>query len=347
MPNFDAGRYFLTILAPIRSGGDDRLSNRHALRQELSVLPTALQTPATRAIGMNSPFAANQRTHLARFAVIDDLVFNGPAPIDPIWGRITGRDPIHAGPVDQLTTAYLMFTAEIDAVREDGLPLSTTLSEAEQDAVRDAYATTLWTTMEPALRRVFQYCYGFDEVKTAADFARFIARAQVETTMPFNDYYTTPLALPVLPLKAIAALVLVPLLVFVLALIGWLAHLHAVPIIAFAITLQPLKTLLWSLLATLAAVFLAYRYIMTQGLKPLPPAENSALPEVLKALYLQSVFTGFAEDQQGTDAPTLHAAFGRFLARHKPLEAQPTQPPGVIHAVEPRAIEGGADGTHA
>lgn len=347
MPNFDAGRYFLTVLAPILPGDGNGVSHRHALRAELSVLPTALQTPATCRIGLNSPFAANRRTHLARFVVIDDLVFNGPAPIDPILGRITGRDPIQAGPVDQLSTAWLMFTAEIDAVRTDGETLPADLPPAGQDEVRDAYAATLWTTMEPELRRVFRHCYGFDGVKDAATFARFIARAQVETTMSFNDYYTTPVTLPVLPLKAIAAVVLVPLAVAVLALIGWLAHSHAVPVLSLVIKLRPLPTLFWSLLATLAALFLVYRYILAQGAKPLPPALDASLPEILKALHLQSAFAGFAEHQQGLDAAALHTAFGGFLEQHRPLEAAPAQPPGVIQGTERRAQEAGAHGTHA
>ena len=38
---------------------------------------TALQTPATEHIGLNSPFARDGRTHFARFAVIDDAAYNG------------------------------------------------------------------------------------------------------------------------------------------------------------------------------------------------------------------------------------------------------------------------------
>lgn len=330
MPNFDAGRYFLTVLAPIRSGHRDGLSFRHALRATLSVLPTALQSPATRKIGQNSPFARNRRTHLARFAVIDDLVFNGAPPIDPLWGRITGRDPIVAGKVDQLSTAYLMFTAEIDAVLQDGDPLPANLTRAQQDEVRDAYATTLWDSMQAELRAIFGDCHGFDGVDDAAAFARFIARAQVETTMPFNDYHTTDVTLPVLPVKVIVAVIAVPLVLLLLSLVGWLAHAHAVPVLSLVMPLRPLPVLGGAALATVAAIYGVYRYIMAMGMRPLPPATDASLPDVLKALHLQSAFTGFAEDMQGRDPAALHAAFGAFLNRHRPLQAEPSQPPGTI-----------------
>lgn len=331
MPNFDAGRYFLTVLAPIRDGaGPDGVSHRHALRLALATLPTALQSPATEAIGLNSPFARNRRNHLARFAVLDDLIFNGAMPVDPILGRLTGRDPIQPGPVDRLGTAFLLFTAELDAVTEDGAPLPASLTAAQQDAVRDAYAATLWATMEAELRRIFRHCHGFDGVESAEGFARYLARCQVETTMPFNDYYTTPVALPSLPLKALAAAVLVPLAVLLLAVLGWLAGAETVPLVSVLADWRPGPTVPWALLATGAAAFGAYRFIMARGQRPLPPAQDATLPEVLKALYLQRQFTHFAEAQQGADPAALHAAFGAFLDRHRPLATEPTQQPGVV-----------------
>jgi hypothetical protein len=330
MPNFDAGRYFLTVLAPIRSGDENGVSHRHSLRTALDLLPTALQSPATRKIGLNSPFSRNLRTHLARFAVIDDVVFNGASPIDPILGRINGRDPINPGLSDGLATAYLMFTAETDAVLQDGAPLPATLTPSEQDAVRDSYAGRLWETMADDLRGIFRHCHGFETVDSAESFAHYIARAQVETTMPFNDYYTSPPVLPLLPIKAIAAVVLVPLAVLLLALLGWLVGAHSVPVISLIADWRPGPALFWAFAATVAALALVYTYILMQGAKPLPPATDASLPEVLKALHLQRQFTAFAEGHQVLDATELHAAFGRFLDRNRPLEAQPTQVPGVI-----------------
>jgi hypothetical protein len=71
---------------------------------------------------------------------------------------------------------------------------------------------------------------------------------------------------------------------------------------------------------------------MARGQRPLPPAEDATLPDVLKALYLQRQFTRFAEGHQGLEPAALHAAFGGFLRRHRPQEPEPTQPPGIVAA---------------
>ncbi|PKP65260.1 MAG: hypothetical protein CVT86_03330, partial [Alphaproteobacteria bacterium HGW-Alphaproteobacteria-8] len=149
MPNFDAGSYFLTTLAPIRKGATvdldgSTVSFQQRLAITLATLPTALQSPATEKTGVQSPFARSLRTHLCRFAIIDDAVYNGRPPRNPVLTSLFGPDPIIADEPDRLNAAYLMFTAEIDAVTQDGAPLPATLSPSEQDAVRDAWARDIW-----------------------------------------------------------------------------------------------------------------------------------------------------------------------------------------------------------
>src|SRR5208283_1983804 len=76
MPTFDGGHYFLTALAPIRTGvvKDGKTSPIHALRKSLDLLATAEQTPDCQG---QSPFARNTRNHFARFVIIDDVAYNG------------------------------------------------------------------------------------------------------------------------------------------------------------------------------------------------------------------------------------------------------------------------------
>ena len=337
MPNFDAGRYFLTVLAPLKPQQADPY--RLTLAQELSLWPTALQSPATEATGLNSPFALNRRNHLARFAILDDVVYNGAPPIDPIVGRLTGRDPITPQPVDSVAPGYLLFTAELDAVTEDGAPLPASLSTAEQDAVRDGYARLLWETAGARLAAIFRHCVGFDDVRDADGFARYLARAQVETTMPFNDYYTETPKLPSLPILPLAVAVLAPLALLALALLGMLLDTEGLPLLSAFVDWTPRGSLGWAALASAAAAWLVYRFIMARGARPLPPATDATLPDVLKALYLQRHFARFAERHQGSDPEALHAAFGAFLAEHKPHDVTaPTQPPGTIPA--PLSAEG-------
>ena len=69
---------------------------------------------------------------------------------------------------------------------------------------------------------------------------------------------------------------------------------------------------------------------------PFPAAPDSDLPSVLKALYLQQRFQEFAVAEQGAGDAALHAAFGRFLAKHRPDDlGWPTQEAGVVRSTSP------------
>jgi hypothetical protein len=320
MPNFDGGHYFLTVLAPIKtdaSVGDDGRQHSHLelLRQTLETLPTAHQDGASAKSKLNSPFARHSRTHLARFVVIDDVVYNGRNPCDPIWMRLTGKDPINPQPVDRLKCPYLMFAADIDTASGD-------------DGALKAYLTELWSIMEAELREVFRHCVGFDGVAGAEAFCAYIMRCQIETTMPFNDYWTDLSALlsgptpwrafaPAIAAAAAAVVTVLALLLQILGIGGWS----------------------WGLIALAGAVvtavllYVAYRVVIREGEKPFPMAPDSDLKSILKALYLQQKFVDFAAETQGADAKTLHRKFGAFLKRHKPgdLDA-PSQAPGVIRS---------------
>ena len=67
---------------------------------------------------------------------------------------------------------------------------------------------------------MFGHCVGFDTVADAATFQNYILRCQVETTMPFNDYWITPP--PLTSLKTVLIGTVVALAVIELALFGGL-----------------------------------------------------------------------------------------------------------------------------
>lgn len=336
MPTFDTGHLFLTFLSPIRAGTTTdpfgaRVSHVQNLRTVLNLLPTALQSPATQGIGVNSPFARSLQTHLARFVVIDDVTYNGRDPKDAIVMSLRGEDPIHPAPVDRLNSAYLLFAADIDAVAEEGDPLPARLSAEDQARRRDRWAKRLWERMEPELRDVYGNCVGFEAVRTGDDFAAYLARCQLETTMPFNDYWITPPALKSLPVAAMAAAIGLPAAVTLLAFFAWLFGAEAVPLVSMFATWPPGKATLLGLLVTVAVAVALVRYVFEAGQAPMPPARFGDLPSVLKSLYLQQHFADFAVDAQGKDDAALHAAFGDWLAAHRPgATLAPTQAPGVI-----------------
>jgi hypothetical protein len=334
MPNLDGGHYFLTVLAPIRVDtmtdpvvGRSR-SHQHMLAQKLALLYTGRQTAVSPANAPPSPFAANTLNHLARFVIISGPAYNGRLSGDALVGVIRDTNPLTPQPVDRLSTPYLLFAADIDA--PDG-----------EAAVR-SYTDKLWATMQADLSIIFGHCAGFEGIDTAEKFYRYIRSCQVETTMPFNDYWLDGLAagnaeLPTAALKWAAIVAGVALVLWLVALLlngifavsavdGSFARLVA-KVVAFGAIVVP---------ALIGIVLLVayglYRWILRRGAAPLPTAPGSDLPSVLKALYLQQHFTRFAIEAQGLDDAALHKRFGAFLDAVKPSQPTPTQPPGEIRA---------------
>jgi hypothetical protein len=334
MPTFDGGHYFLTVLVPVKTGpipdGSAVTSPVHALRKRLAMLPPAQQTPGC--CDDQSPFAGNTRNHFARFVIIDDVAYNGRETENSICllirnavGHVLSKKKINlveAQPQDHLTCPFLLFAADIDAA-------------SGAAAERDSYLATLWATMEQELRGIFTHCERFDSVNDAASFAKYIASCQIETTMPFNDYYVekpdhTLIEKPDDILKSLPAWpadkILIPAglgaLVLVMGLVVWL------------IFCGGLILLLVGVVTFGAGLWLAYASLVAAGAKPFPAGPD--LPTVLKALYLQREFTRFAIDNQvlavaPASAQELHAAFKNFVAVNQPSYlARPTQPAGVI-----------------
>lgn len=307
MPNIDGGHYFLTALAPVDNRGiveheGMKSSPIHMVREALETLPTALQSHATERTGIQSPFARSPRTHFARLVVLDDPFYNGRDPTGAIGNVVGGVDLMKPQPVDSLACPYLLVMIDFDPAGAD---------EPEH------YLASLWDAMQPELRAVFQYCYGFDAVADRATFAHFVMACQIETTMSFNDYRVGAPPLPSLSLWQVA---LPPLLALGLG----------VAVVAMAQTGFWFGALI--VLALLAlALFVDYRIVLGIGARPFPPAPDNTLPDVLKALYLQQAFTRFAAAHQGDAPAALQAAFRSFVAQAKPEDrAGPTQRPGVI-----------------
>src|SRR5262249_7770520 len=146
------------------------------------LLATGRQTAASPPDVWQSPFAKNQLNHFARFVIINGPAFNGRVSANTLIAAARGINPLTPQPVDLLNAPYLLFAAEIDA--PDG-----------EASVR-TYIETLWNTMQRDLKMIFDHCEGFAGVDSAGKFYNYIKRCQVETTMPFNDYWLDGLAVP-------------------------------------------------------------------------------------------------------------------------------------------------------
>lgn len=335
MPNHDGGHYFLTVLAPIRT---DRIvdpipgrsrSHLHQLAQRLASLRIGRQTAASPPDAPAPLFSKNTLNHLARFVIIGGPPYNGRLSGDALIGVLRDVNPLTPQSVDRFSAPYLLFAADIDA-------------QGSPDVALRTYTDALWATMAKELEKIFGHCAGFEGVDTAEKFHGYIRKCQVETTMPFNDYWPDkfPIGngqLPITPLKWTAIVAAGALMLWLAALVlnsiltvlgadGGVAH-SAARVVAWGTIIVPLLTGV----AMLAAYGL-YRWILRRGQAPLPTVPGSDLPTVLKSLYLQQHFTSFAIEAQGLSDAQLHARFGAFLAAVKPDEATPTQPPGEVRA---------------
>jgi hypothetical protein len=333
MPNFDAGHYFLTTFAPIRRANLDADRNDspvQRVRAAVDRIPRARQSAMMDAFSplpRQSPFAGSLRTHLCRFVVIDDVIYNGREPADAIlMDRGLRPKPLDTVEVDHLPSAYLMFTADFDATRKPGERLPDRLSKADQDAVRDDYLREIWQLAKDDLAPIYRECEGFDPTGAATpeQFADYLAKCQVETCMPFNDYYTEMPTLPLLPVKALLAAVGVPAAIFLISLFAWLFGVATL----FGLPTFPLALGAFGLAA--GAGYGAYRYACAFGNRPWPAAEQGDLPSVLKALHVQQGFADFIAETAASAPADRRAAFGAFLDRYAPEDVlTKTQKPGV------------------
>lgn len=321
---FDGGHCFLTVLMPIKTGevvdsAGMRCSPVHMVRDALAVLPTAHQSPATISLAKNSPFSRNTRTHFARMAVIDDVIFNGRLAsntiADAVTNMILGRTNRTASTTaDQLPCPYLLLAIDCDAKSEDEL--------------RD-YLCEMWRTMAADLEPVLKNCFRYSQDAVTADgFVEYVLRHRVETTMPFNDYWTSAPPLPKVPVSTLVLSIAVPATI-VFAGLYWL--LHTTNEVAVLGLLQVTALVAIGVLSLAAGLYCAYRLVLARGAKTFPTAPNSDLASVLKALYLQRALIQFATAFQDTQPDQLHRAFGEFLEKVRVNDTNsPTQPPGTI-----------------
>ncbi len=321
MPDLDGGHYFLTALLPIDNRGivehqGLRSSPVHMVREALQTLPTALQSAAAEEIGIQSPFARSSRTHLCRFVVIDQPLFNGRDPSDAVVGAVTNPNLLEGDPPDSLNCPYLLFASDFDPAGDEPT----------------TYLQELWRQSREELTAILQYCWGFEAVNDPASFAEFVIACQIETTMPFNDYRISPASLP--SLEDWQLLVAPGVLVVIGAMLG------------HALGGGPWATAVMALVGFALGVLLSYGLVMRLGARLFPAAPDSDLRSVLKALYLQQAFTTFAMAHQGAQPEALRTAFAEFVAVHRPADLDgPTQPPGVVRSTFAAALtEGAVDG---
>ena len=144
MPNRSTSKnseraYGLSIYCPIKNEHEGDVSFTSLVR-------TALQDFKE---DEDSPMAKVPNTYLARFFIVDDVIFESFPHTN-----------------DHLQSAYLAFSTNFHGYL-------------------DEYLTGMYENMNTKIHNVWQYCYGFEKVKDAASFIAYIKKVQVETSYFF------------------------------------------------------------------------------------------------------------------------------------------------------------------
>ncbi|GHD60069.1 hypothetical protein [Jeongeupia chitinilytica] len=169
MSNLSGNAYALTVLSPIKPGivADEEIAYADKVRSIL--------------LGWNelknSPMTAVPQTYLCRYFVLDnpytESLPGGGAldtisdwlPVVPDWLRRAVM-PAH----DQLKSRYLVFSANVHVGPSGDIA---------------PYLRGMWQAIRPQIESIWQYCYGFDEVKDADGFAAYIQRCALPASLFF------------------------------------------------------------------------------------------------------------------------------------------------------------------
>lgn len=142
MQNSSGQAYGLTVLSPIRSGPEVGRSHADHVREVLAGFGP----------GAASPLAQVERTHMARWAVLDDVFYQG-----------------YPAESDQLASKYLFFSTNFDGDL-------------------DGYLELLRTRIPDDVDRLWRHCVGFPGTGDAAAFRDYFKRCQVDNSIFFADY---------------------------------------------------------------------------------------------------------------------------------------------------------------
>jgi hypothetical protein len=131
--------YGLTILSPIKDDESVKPSHDLQIRKYLATLKT----------DEKSPFALAPGTHLARLAVLDDVIYVGMPSCD-----------------EHLQSKYLVF-------------------ESNCDGDLEGYLTGLATTVPTYLDAIWGHCVGYPGAADPEAFVHYMKACQLETTFYF------------------------------------------------------------------------------------------------------------------------------------------------------------------
>ena len=96
------------------------------------------------------PMAKVPNTYLARFYILNDVFFQGSPARE-----------------EHLNSKYLVFSSNFHGARDD-------------------YLRGMWDNAKSDIGEIWEYCVGFDKVRTAEDFIDYVEKCQVDNNLFFN-----------------------------------------------------------------------------------------------------------------------------------------------------------------
>ena len=156
MANQMGNAYALTLLCPIRHGVPKEFPDGMEGQTCAACVRYLLQDVMR--VSVDSPMARVPNTYLSRFYILEDVPYQGKPAV-----------------LEHLKSNYLVFSAEFHGDR-------------------DTWLTGMWNAIQPEIRGLLQYCFGFETVHDAASFIAWIKKCQVETTFFFDGSTDEPLA---------------------------------------------------------------------------------------------------------------------------------------------------------
>lgn len=174
--NISGRAYALTILSPIKSGyTQDEIAYADVIRDHLQKWN----------FEENSPMAKVPQTYLCRFFVLDDVYTEsqptGGAP-DTFSDFLPAvPDSIRRNTVpkeDHLKNRYLVFSSNFHGGENGDL---------------DGYLRGMWNAISDRVKELWQHCYGFEKVRDADSFIRYMKQCQLPASLFFNGSNDEPL----------------------------------------------------------------------------------------------------------------------------------------------------------
>lgn len=161
--NISGNAYALTMLCPIKPGVEANRIYADLIRDQLESWNLASV----------SPLARVPNTYLCRFFVLDDI-YTESLPGASIWDALSdiriipsNKQRLAALPhTDHLQSRYLVFSSNLYG-----------------DV--DTYLKSMWEKMEAEINTIWQYCYGFEDVKDATSFVAYAHKCRLDSSLFF------------------------------------------------------------------------------------------------------------------------------------------------------------------